>query len=29
MPVIRMQEADREELYAKLAEIVEREIDIR
>lgn len=29
MPVIPMEEADREELYAKLAEIVEREIDIR
>lgn len=29
MPVIRMEEADREELYAKLAEIVEKEIDIR
>lgn len=29
MPVIRMEEADREELYAKLAEIVEKEIDVR
>lgn len=29
MPVIRMDEADREELYARLAEIVEKEVDVR